>query len=59
MGVYRADPANDTFATVGAITYPDPFQDSVTPAIVGSRIYIRGGERLYCYDLRAEAKPSK
>jgi len=50
LGVYRADP-KAPFALVCAIRYPGPRQDSVTPAIVGSRIYIRGGERLYCYDL--------
>jgi len=51
LDVYRADP-QDPFGLVGTITYPGPRQDSVTPAIVGSRIYIRGGERLHCLELR-------
>jgi hypothetical protein len=28
-----------------------PYQDTTTAAVAGTRIYIRGGERLLCYDM--------
>ena len=51
LGIFRADPEN--FGFVGTLEFT-PFQDTTTPAVVGTRIYIRGGERLLCYDM---AKP--
>jgi outer membrane protein assembly factor BamB len=53
-GVYRADPTSDTLGLIGGFRIEGPYQDTVTPAIVGSRIYVRGGEHVYCYDLAKE-----
>jgi outer membrane protein assembly factor BamB len=51
LNVFRMDPAD--FRLVGGRRWPVSFANSTTPAYVEGRLYLRGRDRLYCYDLRA------
>lgn len=50
LNVFRMDPGN--FTLVEGKRWPVSFANSTTPAYVDGRLYVRGRDRLYCYDLR-------
>jgi len=51
LNLYIADP--EDFRIAGD-RLDVPFANSTTPAIADGRIYLRGRDRLYCYDLRSK-----
>jgi hypothetical protein len=49
----------DNFEQLGDM-YDVPYANSVTTAIADGRLYVRGRDRMHCYDLRvAESAPAK
>lgn len=50
MNVFKMDPKD--FRLLDDQRWPISFANSTTPAYAGGRVYVRGRDRLYCYDVR-------